>query len=71
MSMVMPATPPTIELVIGPDGQPEYQVCGLGMCSRHRQRWQAQVHWECMTAAKGGAGVMPFIDPDPVPESGT
>lgn len=68
--MITPAIPPTIEVVISPSGEPEYQVCGLGMCSRHRQLWQAQVHWECMAAAKGSGGTVPFIDQDPVPESG-
>lgn len=43
---------PTVELVETKKG-PIWRVCGLGYCTEHRQRWQAEVMYECLLAAKG------------------
>lgn len=44
---------PVLEMVIDHDGQPVYQISGLGMVSRHRQLWQCETHWLALLAAKG------------------
>jgi hypothetical protein len=44
---------PTLEIVIGDDGEPCWQISGLGMSTRHRQLWQVETHWQAMLAAKG------------------
>jgi len=43
---------PTVELVETSKG-PMWRVCGLGYCTEHRQRWQAEVLFECLLVAKG------------------
>jgi hypothetical protein len=43
---------PTVELVETSKG-PRWRVCGLGYCTEHRQRWQAEILHECLMAAKG------------------
>ena len=43
---------PTVELVETSKG-PIWRVCGLGYCTEHRQRWQAEVMYQCLLAAKG------------------
>ena len=43
---------PTVELVDSEDG-PYWRVCGLGYCTKHQQRWQAEVLFECLMVAKG------------------
>lgn len=43
---------PTVELVDSERG-PYWRVCGLGYCTEHQQRWQAQVLYECLMVAKG------------------
>jgi hypothetical protein len=43
---------PTVELVETSNGA-VWRVCGLGYCTEHRQRWQAEVMYECLLAAKG------------------
>jgi hypothetical protein len=35
------------------NGEEYWRVCGLGYCVEHRQRWQAEVTWECLRASKG------------------
>lgn len=45
---------PTVEQVETPSG-PIWRVCGLGYCTEHRQRWQAEVLHECLRVAKGVA----------------
>lgn len=44
---------PVLEIVIGDDGQPVFQICGLGMCTRHRQFAECQTLWEALLVAKG------------------
>ena len=41
-----------VELVDTSKG-PIWRVCGLGYCTEHRQRWQAEVMYQCLLAAKG------------------
>lgn len=43
---------PTVELVETSSG-PRWRVCGLGYCTEHMQRWQAEVLFECLMVAKG------------------
>jgi hypothetical protein len=43
---------PTVELVETSQG-PRWRVCGLGYCTEHQQRWQAEVLFECLMVAKG------------------
>lgn len=43
---------PTVELVDTSEG-PRWRVCGLGYCTMHMQRWQAEVLFECLMVAKG------------------
>jgi len=43
---------PVINQVTTKDGI-KWRVCGLGYCIEHRQRWQAEVMFECMMVAKG------------------
>lgn len=43
---------PTVELVHTSDG-PRWRVCGLGYCTEHAQRWQAEVLYQCLLVAKG------------------
>jgi hypothetical protein len=35
------------------NGEEVWRVCGLGYCTEHRQRWQAEVLLECLLVAKG------------------
>ena len=42
---------PTVELVESENG-PYWRVCGLGYCTEHQQRWQAEVLFECLKVAK-------------------
>ena len=35
------------------NGEEYWRVSGLGYCVEHRQRWQAEVTWECLRSAKG------------------
>lgn len=35
------------------NGEEYWRVCGLGYCVEHRQRWQAEVTWECLRSSKG------------------
>lgn len=44
---------PVLEVVIGDDGEPCWQISGLGMSTRHKQLWQVETHWLAMLAAKG------------------
>lgn len=44
---------PVLEIVADSDGTPIFQICGLGMCTRHRDFLQCQMHWEAMLVAKG------------------
>jgi hypothetical protein len=44
---------PVLEIVIGDDGEPWWQITGLGMSTRHRQLWQVETHWDALLAAKG------------------
>ena len=69
---------PVLEMVIGDDGDPCWQITGLGMTTRHRQRWQCETHWEAMLVAKGLSpeqcpplAVRPQRGPWPVPDPGT
>ena len=34
-------------------GEAKWRVCGLGYCTEHRQRWQAEVMFECLMVSKG------------------
>ena len=43
---------PTVELVETSKG-PRWRVRGLGYCTEHRQRWQAEILHECLMVAKG------------------
>jgi len=43
---------PRVELIQTSHG-PLWRVCGLGYCTEHRQRWQAEVLFECLLVAKG------------------
>ena len=43
---------PTVELVETSNG-PRWRVCGLGYCTEHQQRWQAEGLFECLKVAKG------------------
>jgi hypothetical protein len=43
---------PCLELIQTHEG-PMWQVTGLGMRSRHQQRWQAMLRFDCMCIAKG------------------
>jgi hypothetical protein len=43
---------PTVEQVDTSDG-PRWRVCGLGYCTEHQQRWQAEVMHQCLRVAKG------------------
>jgi hypothetical protein len=43
---------PRVELIQTISG-PIWRVCGLGYCTEHRQRWQAEVLFECLLVAKG------------------
>ena len=43
---------PTVEWVDSERGG-YWRVCGLGYCTEHQQRWQAEVLYECMLVAKG------------------
>jgi hypothetical protein len=45
---------PRVELIQTSHG-PIWRVCGLGYCTEHQQRWQAEVLFECLMAAKGMA----------------
>jgi hypothetical protein len=69
---------PVLEVVIGDDGQPIYQISGLGMVSRHHQLWQCETHWHALLAAKGlqpqdcpPIRSAPQRGPWPVPDPGT
>lgn len=48
----MEAEEPFVELVRTPDGE-RWRVCGLGYCTEHAQRWQAEVMHQCLRTAKG------------------
>jgi len=43
---------PVINQVATKDGI-KWRVCGLGYCTEHAQRWQAEVMYECLLVAKG------------------
>ena len=43
---------PTVERIITANGY-AWRVCGLGYCTEHQQRWQAEVMYECLLVAKG------------------
>lgn len=43
---------PTVERIITASGY-VWRVCGLGYCTEHQQRWQAEVMYECLMVAKG------------------
>lgn len=43
---------PTVERIITASGY-VWRVCGLGYCTEHQQRWQAEVMYECLLVAKG------------------
>lgn len=43
---------PRVELIQTSNG-PIWRVCGLGYCTEHQQRWQAEVMFECLAVAKG------------------
>lgn len=44
---------PFHEVVIGDDGEPCWQISGLGMSTRHKELWQVETHWLAMLAVKG------------------
>lgn len=48
-----------VELIDTPQGL-IWRVCGMGYCTYHRQRWQAEVMYECLRVAKG----LPQADDD-------
>jgi len=35
------------------NGEEIWRVCGLGYCVEHRQRWQAEVTWQCLRVSRG------------------
>lgn len=48
-----------VELIDTPQGL-IWRVCGMGYCTYHHQRWQAEVMYECLRVAKG----LPQADDD-------
>lgn len=68
---------PVLEIVIDDDGQPCWQISGLGMSTRHRQLWQCETHWYALLAAKGLQAEdcppikrFPMRGPWPIPDPG-
>ena len=49
----LPAGYPTIEVVVGDDGEPLYRVEALGMRCEHRQAWQAEAMLQQLAVARG------------------
>lgn len=54
---------PRVELIHTIHGK-VWRACGMGYCTYHQQRWQAEVLYECLVVAKG------LRDQEP-PHSGT
>ena len=44
---------PQASVEIGSDGNPVYRICAMGICTEHRQWWQARVMFHVMCTAKG------------------
>lgn len=68
---------PVLEVIVDDDGQPCYQITGLGMCCRHRQLWQVETHWQALLVAKGlepedcpPIQRFPMRGPWPIPDPG-
>ena len=55
VGLSIPLQEPTIEYVETKDGM-KWRVCGLGYCTEHQQRWQAEILYECLMTAKGFNG---------------
>jgi hypothetical protein len=49
---------PRVELIHTINGA-LWRVCGMGYCTYHRQRWQAEVMFQCLLVAKGLDGQQP------------
>lgn len=44
---------PVLEIVAGEHGSPVFQICGLGMCTRHQSFMKCKRMWEALLVAKG------------------
>ena len=51
---------PIVEMVVV-DGQPRFQVSGLGIVSQHQQLAQAHLMWHCQAIARGWKGPPPLV----------
>lgn len=52
VGLSIPLEEPTINYVKTKEGM-KWRVCGLGYCTEHGQRWQAEILHECLMISKG------------------